>query len=108
MPLVTLCLIGSVDSVAIFSAPDVGCLRHPHPNATLFGVSLCLPTAPGLPLQRNGDFGRSAFFGQLSDKPLLALYMMKWGLGRKAQWLVEKLDAEHLLGVAQHANWRDG
>ena len=108
MPLVTLCLIGSVDSVAIFTAPDVGCLRHPHPNATLFGVSLCLPTAPGLPLQRNGDFGTSAFFGQLSDKPLLALYMMKWGLGRKAQWLVEKLDAEHLLGVAQHANWRDG
>jgi hypothetical protein len=59
-------------------------------------------------LQRNGDFGTSAFFGQLSDKPLLALYLMKWGLGRKAQWLVEKLDAEHLLGVAQHANWRDG
>jgi hypothetical protein len=33
---------------------------------------LCLPTAPGLPLQGNGDFGTSAFFGQLSDKPLLA------------------------------------
>ena len=49
-----------------------GCLRHPHPNATLFGVLLCLPTAPGLPLQGNGDFGTSAFFGQLSDKPLLA------------------------------------
>jgi hypothetical protein len=28
---------------------------------------------------------------------------MKWGLGRKAQWLVEKLNAEHLLGVAQLA-----
>jgi hypothetical protein len=53
-------------------APDAGCLRHPHPNATLFAVLLCLPTAPGLPLQRNGDFGTSAFFGQLSDKPLLA------------------------------------
>ena len=23
---------------------------------------------------------------------------MKWGLGRKAQWLVEELNAEHLLG----------
>jgi hypothetical protein len=53
-------------------APDAGCLRHPHPNATLFGVLLCLPTAPRLPLQGNGDFGTSAFFGQLSDKPLLA------------------------------------
>ena len=49
-----------------------GCLRHPHPNATLFGVLLCLPTAPELPLQGNADFGMSAFFGQHSDKPLLA------------------------------------
>src|SRR6266498_1104474 len=49
-----------------------GCLRHSHPNAALFQVLLCLPTAPGLPLQGNGDFGTSAFFGQLSDKPLLA------------------------------------
>jgi hypothetical protein len=53
-------------------APDAGCLGHPHPNATLFAVLLCLPTAPGLPLQGNGDFGTSAFFGQLSDKPVLA------------------------------------
>jgi hypothetical protein len=47
-------------------------LAHTHPNATLFGVLLCLPTAPGLPLWRNGDFGTSPIFGQLSDKPLLA------------------------------------
>jgi len=53
-------------------AADAGCLGHPHPNATLFAVLLCLPTAPGLPLQGNGDFGTSAFFGQLSGKPLLA------------------------------------
>jgi hypothetical protein len=53
-------------------AADAGCLRHSHPNATLFGVLLCLPTAPELPLRGNGDFGTSAFFGQLSDKPLLA------------------------------------
>jgi hypothetical protein len=33
---------------------------------------------------------------------------MKWGLGRKAQWLVEELNAEHLLGVAQLANSRGG
>jgi hypothetical protein len=29
-------------------APDAGCLRHQHPNATLFAVLLCLPTAPHL------------------------------------------------------------
>jgi hypothetical protein len=34
------------------------------------------------------------------------LYPLMWGLGCKAQWLVEKLNAEHLLGVAQLANWR--
>ena len=48
----------------------------------------------------------AALFGQLSGKPLLCPYRMKWGLGRKAQWLVEELNAEHLLGVAQLANWR--
>ena len=32
---------------------------------------------------------------------------MKWGLGRKAQWLAEKLNAERLSGVAQLAKaWR--
>jgi hypothetical protein len=70
----------------------------PDLNATLFGVLLCLPTAPGLPLHGNGDFGTSAFFGQLSDKPAACLYLMMWGTGHKAQWLVEKLNAEHLLG----------
>jgi hypothetical protein len=33
---------------------------------------------------------------------------MKWGLGRKAQWLAKKLNAERLSGVAQLANWRGG
>jgi hypothetical protein len=33
---------------------------------------------------------------------------VKWGLGRKAQWLVEELNAEHLLGVARLANSRGG
>src|SRR2546430_834496 len=92
MPLVTLCLIGSVDSVAIFSAPDEGCLRHPHPNATLFGVSLCLPTAPGLPLQGNGDFGTSAFFGQLSDKLALARIRSHGvrGTKRNGSWKIKR------------------
>src|SRR6266852_2965567 len=27
------------------------------------------------------------------------LYLVRWGVGRKAQWRVEKLSAEHLLAV---------
>jgi hypothetical protein len=41
----------------------------------------------------------AALFGQLSGKPLLCPYLMKWGLGRKAQWLVEELNAEHLFSA---------
>jgi hypothetical protein len=37
-------------------------VQHPPPNATLFGALLRLPTAPGLLLCGNGDFGTSAFF----------------------------------------------
>lgn len=33
----------------------------------------------------NGDFGTSAFFGQLLDKPLLACIWASGGLGCKAQ-----------------------
>jgi hypothetical protein len=29
---------------------------------------LCLPTAPLLPVQEKRDFGKSQFYGQLSDK----------------------------------------
>jgi len=32
----------------------------------------------------NEDFGTSAFYGQLSDKPTACLYQV--GVGRKAQW----------------------
>jgi hypothetical protein len=45
----------------------------PRSNATLFGVLLCLPTAPALPPGEKGDFGASPIYGQLSDKPQLAL-----------------------------------
>jgi hypothetical protein len=58
-----------------------GCFRHSYPNAALFQVLLCLPTAQRLLLQGNGDFGTSAFFGQLSDKPLLACI---WSHGVRA------------------------
>jgi hypothetical protein len=70
-------------------APDAGCLGHPHPNATLFAVLLCLPTAPGLPLQGNGDFGTSAFFWAALGQAGACSYPSTWGAGRKAQWLVE-------------------
>jgi len=54
-----------------------------------FWMLLCLPTAPGLPLSGNGDFGTSAFFGLLSDKPLLARIRWCGGMDCKAQWLVK-------------------
>jgi hypothetical protein len=37
------------------------------------GVLLCPPTAPTLPRGERGDFGTSPIYGQLSDKPPLAL-----------------------------------
>jgi hypothetical protein len=40
-----------------------GCLWHTHPNATLFGVLLCLPTAPGLPLYETETSVRRRFLG---------------------------------------------
>ena len=47
-------------------------LSAPAPNTTVLKVLLCLPTAPALPPEENGDFGKSPIYGQLSDKPLLA------------------------------------
>jgi hypothetical protein len=65
-------------------------LTASEPNATLFGVLLCLPTAPALPLERerereNGDFGTSPIYGQLSDKPRLAFVSLNGGAGYEAQ-----------------------
>ena len=45
-------------------------LIAPAPNVTLLKGLLCLPMAPALPPGRNGDFGTSPIYGQLSDKPL--------------------------------------
>src|SRR5215211_3593415 len=55
-----------------------GCGMLSHPHATLFGVLLCLPTAPKLPLRGNGDFGTSAFFGQPLGQAAACPYLMKW------------------------------
>ncbi len=87
-----------------------GCLRHSHPNAALFQVLLCLPTAPGLPLQGNGDFGTSAFFGQLSDKPLLACI---WSVGVRAPkrngWSkIKRWAPSWRIAVVQLINWLGG
>jgi hypothetical protein len=71
-------------------------VQHPHPNATLFGVLLCLPTAPGLPLCGNGDFGTSSFFWAALGQAVACPYLVNWDVGRKAQGLDEKLNAEHL------------
>jgi hypothetical protein len=35
----------------------------PAPHAALFGVLLCLPMAPALPIGGNGDFGASPSYG---------------------------------------------
>ena len=48
------------------------CLRHPHPNATLFWSVIVPADGTRAATVGNGDFGTSAFFGLLSDKPLLA------------------------------------
>jgi hypothetical protein len=42
--------------------------------------------APGLPIQRSGDFGTSPFFGSSSDKPLPAPKFSDGGADGKEQW----------------------
>ena len=39
-------------------------MQFPHPNATLFEVLLCLPTAPGLPLLETETSVRLRFLGR--------------------------------------------
>ena len=55
-------------------------LLAPAPNTTSFEVDLCLPTAPALPIEGSEDFGTSPLYGQLSDKPLLALALTHLGM----------------------------
>jgi len=47
-------------------------LSAPAPHTTLFGVLSCLPMAPALPIESNGQLRCVPVFWQLSDKPLLA------------------------------------
>jgi hypothetical protein len=57
-------------------------LPQPPPNATLLGVLLCLPTAPELPLWRNGDFGTSPLLlGSSLGQAAACQYEVMWGVG---------------------------
>ena len=58
------------------SATTSSVLNAAEPNATVFGVLLCLPKAPALPRGENGDFGTSPIYGQLSHKPLLVVCIL--------------------------------
>ena len=61
------------------------------PTKLYLKVSLCRPTAPGLPIWGTRDFGTSPIFGQLSDKPLLACIYLVGVSERKAQWRIGTL-----------------
>ena len=74
-----------------WAMPDARASWHLFANQTLFEVSLCRPTAPGLPIWGTGDFGTSPIFWQLSDKPLLACIYLVGVSERKAQWRIGTL-----------------
>ena len=76
-------------------APDAGCLRHPHPNATLFGVVIVPAdgTRAATVKKRRLRYV-AAFVGQLSDKTLLASILLTGVSERIAQWRIEKLRAD--------------
>jgi hypothetical protein len=81
--------------VARAHAPDAGCLRHPHPNATLFGVVIVPAdgTRAATVKKRRLRYV-AAFVGQLSDKTLLASISLRGVSERIAQWRIEKLRAD--------------
>src|SRR5437763_13995000 len=58
---------------------------------TLFGVLLCLPTVPGLPLWGTETSVRRRFCWAALGQAAACQYLFMWGLGRKEQWWVEKL-----------------
>jgi len=66
-----------------------------------FGVLLCLPTAPELPIGGSGDFGTSPFYGQLSDKPQLA-FVDSSGEADVKRNSGREINGEYLLAVRRH------
>jgi hypothetical protein len=89
-------------------APDAGCRGASAPNATLFEVVIA--PADGT---RAASVGRRrlryvcVFWAALGQAGACS-YQMTWGAGRRAQWAGRKINAEHLLRVAQFANWSGG
>src|SRR5205823_7977015 len=51
----------------------------------------CLPTVPGLPLWGTETSVRRRFCWAALGQAAACLYLVMWGVGRKAQWRVEKL-----------------
>jgi hypothetical protein len=61
---------------------------------TLFGVLLCLPTVPGLPLWGTETSVRRRFCWAALGQAAACQYLLMWDVGRKEQWRVEKLLAD--------------
>jgi hypothetical protein len=55
----------------------------PKPNTAQLKGIMCLP-APVLPTGGAETFDTSPLYGQLSDKPLLVLYTINWGVGTQS------------------------
>ena len=84
-----------------------GAEGHPHRTQLYLQWLLRLPTAPGLPLKGDGDFGMSAFLGSSRTSRCLLVPDDMGCRGQSAMgW--RKLSPEHLLRVAQFANWSGG
>ena len=60
-------------------------------DATLFGVLLCLPTVPGLPLWGTETSVRRRFCWAALGQAAACQYLFMWGIRSKEQWRVEKL-----------------
>jgi hypothetical protein len=80
--------------------PMRGAEGHPHRTQLYLQWLLRLPTAPGLPLKGDGDFGMSAFLGSSRTSRCL---LVPHDMGCRAQSAMgwRKLSPEHLLRVAQ-------
>jgi hypothetical protein len=87
--------------------PMRGAEGHPHRTQLYLQWLLRLPTAPGLSLKGDGDFGMSAFLGSSRTSRCL---LVPDDMGCRAQSAMgwRKLSPEHLLRVAQFANWSGG
>jgi hypothetical protein len=70
-------------------APDAGCLRHPHPNATLFWSVIAPADGTRTATAGKRRLRYVCVFWAALGQAVACLYLITWGAGRKAQWLVE-------------------